>query len=230
MRNRMSHNRNSIQDFEGKQKLLSASTLGNHIYIQIYTKVDRSIDVDQTCLRLLTVLEPPSRQSKNTTEVKKDKQRHRAGYGNHNRRLDLLQPFGMRWTHHSATSGIAGPPKSNDIHRMPRQPRQLAPTGSVAQGMLQHRAGVGNFQKVDVLRLELDEGGLGQADVDDGEESALLDEEVLHHPKGDEAGALLGGEFQHAAVRLGALLGVLETEEHGIVHLESGQGVKGRRR
>ena len=46
------------------------------------------------------------------------------------RRLDLLQPFGMRWTPHSATSGRAGPPKSNDIHRMPRQPRQLAPTGS----------------------------------------------------------------------------------------------------
>ena len=51
--------------FECKQKLLSISTFWQpHIYTYIYTKVDRSINVDQTCLRLLTVLEPPSRQNR----------------------------------------------------------------------------------------------------------------------------------------------------------------------
>ena len=40
------------------------------------------------------------------------------------RRLDLLQPFGMRWTHHSATSNGSWPTNSNDMFQMPSQHSQ----------------------------------------------------------------------------------------------------------
>ena len=81
-----------------------------------------------------------------------------------------------------------------------------------------------------MLSLELDEVGLGQADVGYGEDGPLLDEEVLHHPEGHDARPLLGREFQNATVREGALVGRLELEEHGIVHLQSCQYVERRRR
>ena len=105
----------------------------------------------------------------------------------------------------------------------------LGDAGEVAQSVFQHGAGVRNFEEIDMLRLELDEGGLGQTDVGNGNEGALFDQQILHHPERDEDAALLGCEFQHAAVRFGALFGILQTEQHGIINLETGQDVKGRR-
>lgn len=81
-----------------------------------------------------------------------------------------------------------------------------------------------------MLRLELDEVGLGEANVGYGEDGPLLDEKVLHHPKWHDARALLGREFKNTAVGEGTLFGRLELKEHGIVHLESCQYVERRRR
>mmetsp|Transcript_28446 Transcript_28446/g.59419 ORF Transcript_28446/g.59419 Transcript_28446/m.59419 type:complete len:300 (+) Transcript_28446:799-1698(+) len=100
----------------------------------------------------------------------------------------------------------------------------------VAEGVFQDGARVGNFEEVDVLRLEFDEVGFGQADVGHGEDGALFDEEVLHHPKRDDAGPFFGGEFQHSAVGQRAFVGGLQLEQHGVVDLEARQDVEGRGR
>lgn len=85
--------------------------------------------------------------------------------------------------------------------------------------MFEHGTGVGYFEKVDVLRLEFDECCFGKAYIGDRYDGSFFDEEILHHPEGDIAGAFLGGEFEDAAVGHGAFLGGLEFEEHGVVYL-----------
>jgi len=76
-------------------------------------------------------------------------------------------------------------------------PRDAA---EISEGVLKHRTGVGYLEEIDVLRLQLDECGLGEADVGDRYDGSLFDAEVLHHPVGNIAAAFFRGEFEDAAV------------------------------
>ena len=56
------------------------------------------------------------------------------------RRLDLLQPFGMRWTHHSATSGGSQPTgRATTSTNNPSRHCRPAPTGLEAATSCQRR-------------------------------------------------------------------------------------------
>ena len=66
---------------------------------------------------------------------------------------------------------------------------------------LQHGPGVGDVQEVHALRLELDEGRLGEAHVADADALALGEHQVRHHPVRQVARALGRRELQDAAVR-----------------------------
>ena len=84
-------------------------------------------------------------------------------------------------------------------------------TSKVPQPCLEHGLGIGEIQEVDGLRLELGEGGDGEGGRLHGEEAALLEHEVLHHPVGDVDLALVRHELEDAAV--GGAVGLVEIQE-----------------
>ena len=71
-----------------------------------------------------------------------------------------------------------------------------------------HGLGVGQIDEGCLVWLDLDVGSLLQVHVSQDYLRALLNAEIVHHPDWYMAHALLGGELEHAAVRLDSHLRV----------------------
>jgi len=102
----------------------------------------------------------------------------------------------------------------------------LREAGKVAQRILQHRLGIGDVQEVGAVRLEFGEGGHRQGYTLDVQDVALLQQQIVHHPVGQIAFALVGHELKDAGVGGSGFLAVGKLEEHWVFHVQTGQRVQ----
>ena len=97
----------------------------------------------------------------------------------------------------------------------------------MGQLLLQDGLGVGQVDKSCFVGPDLDIGTFLHVHVSQDNLVALFDTQVMHHPDRYVAPAFLGGELEHAAVRLDALLGVGAHECHGVLDAHLGKLFQG---
>ena len=89
---------------------------------------------------------------------------------------------------------------------------------------------VGKVDESSLVGSNLHIGTFLQVHVTQNNLTALFNAQVVHHPDGDMAHALLSGELEHAAIGLQTHLRVRDHERHGVLDAQASKLVKRRGR